>query len=99
MTPPPIGSRGAEADVERARQPAGGRPSGQTHLAPKKTVPVVQAVIAQEQRQMEMDFGGAVADVEAVTDADEAQMRSAVDGLDEMEAMLREGDGEKRVAR
>ena len=30
---------------------------------------------------------------------DEAQMRSAVDGLDEMEAMLQEGDGEKLVAR
>jgi type IV secretion system protein VirD4 len=99
MTPPANGSRGAEADVERARQSDGGRPSGQTHLAPKKTAPVVQAVIAQELRQMEMDFGGAVADAEAVTDADEAQMRSAVDGLDAMEAILREGDGEKRVAR
>jgi type IV secretion system protein VirD4 len=30
---------------------------------------------------------------------DEAQMRSAVDGLDDMEAMLREESGEKLVAR
>jgi type IV secretion system protein VirD4 len=99
MTPPPVGSRGAEADVERARQVIGGRPSGPTHFAPKKTAPVVQAVVAEEQRQMVMDFGGAVADAEAVTDADEAQMRSAVDGLDEMEVMLREGAGEKLVGR
>jgi type IV secretion system protein VirD4 len=42
---------------------------------------------------MEMDYGGSVADAESVTDADEAQMRSAVDGLDEMEAMLRERSG------
>jgi type IV secretion system protein VirD4 len=48
---------------------------------------------------MEMDFGGAVADAEAVTDADEAQMRFAVDGLDEMEAMLRERDGERLIGR
>jgi len=99
MTPPPDGPRGAEADVERAREVVGGRPSGQAHVAPKKTAPVVQAVVAGEQRQIEMDFGGAVADAEAVTDADEAQMRSAVDGLDEMEAMLREGDGDKLGAR
>jgi len=30
---------------------------------------------------------------------DEAQMRSAVDGLDDMEAMLREDGGQKLVAR
>ena len=49
---------------------------------------------------MEMDFGSQVADAEAASVADEAQMRSAVDGLDDMEAMLREGDGgAKLVAR
>jgi len=95
MTPPPVGSRGAEADVERTGVAVGGRPSGQNHVAPKKTAPVVQAVVAEEQRQMVMDFGSPVADAEAVTDADEAQMRSAVDGLDDMEAMLREGEGER----
>jgi type IV secretion system protein VirD4 len=99
MTPPASGSRGAEADVERARQVAGGRASGQAHVAPKKTAPVVQAVVAEEERQMVMDFGGLVADAEAVRVVDEAQMRSAVDGLDEMEAMLREGDGDKLGAR
>ncbi len=41
---------------------------------------------------MEMDFESQVVDAEAAIVVDEAQMRSAVDGLDEMEAMLREGD-------
>ena len=48
---------------------------------------------------MEMDFGSQVADAKAASVIDEAQMRSAVDGLDEMEAMLREGGSEKLVAR
>jgi type IV secretion system protein VirD4 len=99
MTPPANGSRGAEADLERVRQVAGGRPSGSAHVVRKKTAPVVQAVVAEEQRQMVMDFGREVADADAVSVADEAQMRSTVDGLDEMEAMLREGDGEKLGAR
>lgn len=48
---------------------------------------------------MEMDFGGQVAEAETVGADDEAQMRSAVDGLDDMEAMMQEGDGEKLFAR
>jgi type IV secretion system protein VirD4 len=100
MTPPSSGPGGSEADVEAARQAADGQSSGQTDVAPKKTAPVVQAVFAEEQRQMEMDFGGQVADAETVGVDDEAQLRSAVDGLDDMEAMLQEGDGgEKLVAR
>jgi len=39
---------------------------------------------------MEMDFGSSVVDAGVASVADEAQMRSAVDGLDDMEAMLRE---------
>ncbi|MEM7722275.1 MAG: type VI secretion protein, partial [Pseudomonadota bacterium] len=99
MTPPPDGSGGPEADVEAALQAAEFQSSGQTDVAPKKTAPVVQAVIAEEQRQMEMDFGSQVVDAEAASVVDEAQMRFAVDGLDEMEAMLQEGDGEKLVVR
>jgi len=48
---------------------------------------------------MEMDFGGQLADAETVGVDDEAQMRSAVDGLDEMEAMLRDGGGQALVVR
>jgi len=48
---------------------------------------------------MEMDFESQVVNADAASVVDEAQMRSAVDGLDEMEAMLQEGDGEKLVAR
>ena len=56
-------------------------------------------MIAEEQRQIEMDFGSQVADAEVASAVGEAQMRSAVDGLDDMEAMLREGEGgEKLVA-
>ena len=85
------GPGGTEADVERASQAGDGQPSGQADAAPKKTAPVVQAVITEEQRQMEMDFGSQIAVAESVGVDDEAQMRSAVDGLDDMEAMLREG--------
>ena len=85
MTPPANGSGGSEADVEAARQAADGQSSGQTDVAPKKTAPVVLAAIAEEQRQVEMDFGSQVADAEAAGVGDEAQLRSAVDGLDDME--------------
>ena len=99
MTPPPDGSGGSEADVVAARQAADGQSSEQTDVGPKKTAPVVQAAIAEEQRQVVMDFGGQVADAETVGEGDEVQLRSAVDGLDDMEAMLREDDGQKLVAR
>jgi len=90
MTPPADGPRGSEdeVDVEFALQAADGQSSGKTDVAPKKTAPIVQTVIAEEQRQMEMDFGGQVADAEAVGVDDEAQMRSAVDGLDMLEATM-----------
>ncbi|KKL45475.1 hypothetical protein LCGC14_2355330, partial [marine sediment metagenome] len=90
MTPPSDVPRGGEADVdmESASQASGGHPSWQTDVAPKKTAPVVQAVIAEEQRQMEMDFGGQVVDAEAASVVDEVQMRSAVDGLDMLEATM-----------
>ena len=96
MTPPPDGQSGPNTEVDAAHQAAAGQPSA--HVVPKKTAPVVQAVIAEEQQQMEMDFEGPVADAETVGVEDEAQMRSAVDGLDEMEAMLREDGGHKLVA-
>ena len=48
---------------------------------------------------MEMDFGGQVTDAEAASAVGETQMRSAFDGLDDMEAMLREDSGQKLVAR
>ena len=94
MTPPASGRHGSETDVvvDSASHVAGsGQSSGQTDIVAKKTAPVVQAVITEEQRQMEMDFGSQIAVAESVGVDDEAQMRSAVDGLDDMEAMLREG--------
>ncbi len=73
MTPPTSGYRGAEADVERAVVGSGGRPSGQTHATLRKTARVVQAVVAEEQRQMVMDFGSPVGDVDAARVVDVAQ--------------------------
>ena len=99
MAPPPDGSSGPEADGEAARQTADGQSSGPSGAVPKKTAPIVQAVIAEEQRQMEMDLEGPVADAEAARIVDEAQMRSAVDGLNDMEAMLQEDRGQKLVGR
>ncbi|MFY9239942.1 MAG: type IV secretory system conjugative DNA transfer family protein, partial [Roseovarius sp.] len=99
MTPPANGPSGPDAVVENSVQASGGQLSRQTDGVPKKTAPVVQAVIAEEQRQMEMDFGSQGENAQAASVVDEAQMRSAVDGLDDMEAMLREDGGEKLVAR
>ena len=91
MTPPLDGSGGSEADVEAERQAADGQSSGKTDVAPKKTSPVVQAVIAEEQRQIEMDFGGEVAALGSVKDADVEQVRTAVHDLGELETALRQG--------
>jgi type IV secretion system protein VirD4 len=99
MAPPPDESSGPEADGKAARQTADGQSSGPSGAVPKKTAPIVQAVIAEAQRQMEMDLEGAVADAEAARIVDEAQMRSAVDGLNDMEAMLQEDRGQKLVGR
>ena len=91
MTPPLDGSGGSEADVEAERQAADGQSSGKTDVAPKKTSPVVQAVIAEEQRQIEMDFGGEVAALGSVKDADVEQVRTAVHDLSELETALTQG--------
>jgi type IV secretion system protein VirD4 len=91
MTPPPVGSGGSEADVEAERQAADGQSSGKTDVAPKKTSQVVQAVIAEEQRQIEMDFGGEVAALGSVKDADVEQVRTAVHDLGELETALTQG--------
>ena len=77
MTPPSNAPHGPGAVVKTAAQGSGSEQSGQTDVIPKKTAPVVQAVIAEEQLQMEF----------------------AADGLDDMEAMLREESGEKLVVR
>jgi type IV secretion system protein VirD4 len=88
MTPPPDGSSGSEADVEAARQAADGQSSGQTDVASKKTAPVVQAVIAEERRQMEMDFvGDKPSDGLARAEAD-AQLRTALDDLDDLRSTM-----------
>jgi type IV secretion system protein VirD4 len=90
MTPPADGSGGSEADVEAARQTADGQSSEQTHLAPKKTAPVVQAVIAEEQRQMEMDFAVLVPSDDLANEEGDEQLRTALAGLGELESAMNE---------
>ena len=93
MTPPPNGRGGSEtaAFVEGARQAAGGQPSGQTDVASKKAAPVVQAVIAEEQRQMEMDFASEVPTDDLAKGVGDEQVRSAVDGLGALESAMKDG--------
>ncbi len=57
---------------------------------PKKSAAVVQAVFAEEQRQMEMDFVGLAAQADPKSEEDGEQVRVAVDGLDELETALKQ---------
>ncbi len=90
MTPPPDGSSRPEADVEGLREGVGDQPSGQTEPNPRKTAPVVQTVVAEEQRQMEMDFEGQVRSDDPTKEEGDDQLRTAVDRLGELESNLRE---------
>jgi len=91
MTPPSNGSGGPEADVEAARQAADGQSSGQTDVATKKTAPVVQAVVAEEQRQIEMDFAVLVPSDDLAKEVGDEQVRTAVDGLGALESAMKDG--------
>jgi type IV secretion system protein VirD4 len=57
----------------------------------KKSATVVQAVVAEEHRQMEMDLAGTVSSDDLMKEADQEQGRSAVDDLNELEAALKQG--------
>ena len=64
------------------------RPPTRVDTSPKKTAAVVQAVTAEEQRQMEMDFVGQVASDDLEKEEDDAQLRTALDGLDDLRSMM-----------
>jgi type IV secretion system protein VirD4 len=91
MTPPSNGRGGSDAVVETARQGAGSQPSAQTDGVPKKTAPVVQAVVAEEQRQMEMDFASQVSSDDLAKEVGDEQVRTAVDGLGALESAMKDG--------
>ena len=61
----------------------------QTNPNPKKTAAVVQAVVAEEQRQMEMDFAGVVPEIEPAREMDDEKVRTAVDSLEGLETTLK----------
>jgi type IV secretion system protein VirD4 len=66
---------------------------------PKKSAAVVQAVVAEEQRQMEMNFVGMATKVDSTREANGDQFRIAVEGLDELETTLKQGQGEGQAVR
>ncbi|MEM8793835.1 MAG: type IV secretory system conjugative DNA transfer family protein, partial [Pseudomonadota bacterium] len=90
MTPPSDGPRGSEADEVAVRQAADGQSSEQTHVAPEKIAPVVQAVIAEEQRQFEMDFTGPEHSDDVAKERGDEQVRIAIDGLGDLESAMKE---------
>ena len=90
MTPPANGPGGSDAVVETAHQDAGSQTSKQTDVAPKKTAPVVQTVIAEEQRQMEMDFAVLVPADDLANEEGDEQLRTALAGLGELESAMNE---------
>ena len=58
-----------------------------------KIAPVIQAAVAQERRQMEMDFAGqSVKPVRELNDAETEQYAGAVDELAELETNLVSGE-------
>lgn len=68
-------------EVERPRPRADG--------TLKKSSAAVQAVAAEEQRQIEMNFLGPSSETEPTNDGDEEQVKTAVDGLDALETTLK----------
>jgi type IV secretion system protein VirD4 len=88
MTPPSDGPRGSEADVVAGRQAADGQSSEQTDVGAKKTAPVVRAVVAEEQRQMEMDFVRQAPEIDQARVPDDKRIRSALGGLGKLEKEL-----------
>jgi type IV secretion system protein VirD4 len=90
MTPPPDESRGSEVDVVAGRQAADGQSSEKTDVAQRKTASVIQAVVAEEQRQMEMDFATQVRSDDPIKEEGDDKLRAAVDRLGELESNMRE---------
>jgi len=56
----------------------------------KKSSAAVQAVAAEEQRQIEMSFVGPLSATEPTNEGDEEQVKAAVDGLDALESTLKQ---------
>ena len=57
---------------------------------PKKTAVVVQAVVADKQWQMEMDFGSKVTDIAPEKRVGDDQVATAIDSLGELEATIKQ---------
>jgi len=90
----PRSGGGAEDETisESAHQVRGEaeQPPSRVDGSPKKTAVVVQAVVAEAQRQMDMDFVGLAPSADSKSEEDGEQVRVAVDGLDELETALKQ---------
>jgi type IV secretion system protein VirD4 len=91
----PRSGGGAEDETisESAHQVRGEaeQPLSRVDGSPKKTAVVVQAVVAEAQRQMEMDFAAPVPATDSEGESDDEQVRNAVVGLEELESTLKQG--------
>jgi|GEM_PF-5816529 len=76
-----VGADLARSDAEKTLTRADG--------FPKKTAAVVQTVVAEERRQLEMDFAAQVPATGLEGQPDDEQVRSAVDGLEDLETILK----------
>ncbi|NND43099.1 MAG: type IV secretory system conjugative DNA transfer family protein [Silicimonas sp.] len=89
-------SRGGAEDetisesVDQARGEVKKLPT-QVNGSPKKSAAVVQAVVDEAQRQMEMDFAAQVPATDSERESDDEQVRNAVGGLEELESTLKQG--------
>lgn len=69
-------------------------PLTRVDTSPKKTAAVVQAVVAEEQRQMEMVFVGQSPEIDQAKVPDDKQIRSVLDDLGKLEKALNPRTGE-----
>ncbi|MER3355577.1 MAG: type IV secretory system conjugative DNA transfer family protein [Hoeflea sp. D1-CHI-28] len=92
-SPGGIGEETAVAGAVKQRDVAE-QALGQANVPPHKTAAVVRTVVAEEKRQMEMDFAGQMPSNDLVEEANAEQLRTAVDDLDELETSLKQGTGE-----
>ena len=75
--------------ADQARGEAEQLPTG-VDGSPKKSAAVVQAVVDDAQRQMEMDFVGQVPSDDLTQSTVDEDVRTAVEGLSELEKTLKQ---------
>ncbi len=90
MAPRSTGGTEKEAEPENADHARSEAKQSPTRAdgSPKTAAAVVQAVVAEEQRQMEMDFEGSLPVDGLAKTEDDAQVRAALDSLDDLQSTM-----------